>query len=96
MIQSQFWQEFQSRVTATHTIQQLQSQTRPKGEIPIAFVLKTLISVPFPCGNSVPQAVTESVPPAAEAQSRNHWTTGEVWKSSYFHTHYIRTQMITA
>ena len=92
MIQSQFWHEFQSSVIATHTIQQLQNQTWPKGDIPTAFVLKTLISFPSHCGNSVPQPVTESVPPAAEAaQSRNHWTTREVWKSLYFDTHYIRT-----
>lgn len=77
--------EFQSSVITTHTIQQLQNQTWPKGDIPTAFVLKTLISFPSHCGNSVPQPVTESVP----LQQKQHrvvtaCNTREVWKSLYF------------
>ena len=34
------------------------------------------------CGILVPQAGTEPVPPAVEAQSLNHWTTREVQKST--------------
>ena len=30
------------------------------------------------CGNLVPRPGVEPVPPAAEAQSINHWTAGEV------------------
>lgn len=96
MIQSQFWQEFQSSVIATHTIQQLQNQTWPKGDIPIAFVLKTLISFPFPLGIQFPNQWLNLCPLQQKKQSRNEWTTREVWKSLYFNTHYIQMQMIKA
>ena len=96
MIQSQFWQEFQSGVIATHTIQQLQNQTWPEGDIPIAFVLKALISFPSPVGIQFPNQWLNLCPLQQKPQSHNHWTTREVWKSLYFDTHYIRMQMIKA